>query len=222
MIIKIAIASHKNFYKVSTPILIESLLESGIEKKQIYVFISGFEKREEFVNEDIKHFELDHNSFEISPLIEIVEQEISSEYWFLIHDTCKVGNRFKELLYNIPESDIQKLSLKSKPSMSIGTYKYEYLLSNKEKILSLKNKDYSTDSLKNLKNWHINNEDIILWMTPPEPIIYNNNNNWRVVAEENWYNTGTSRRTEYYESLDLYKNKSNWGPTSGSRVIISL
>ena len=61
------------------------------------------------------------------------------------------------------------------------------------------------------KYWGVPNEDWIMWMTDPSPIIYNDNDNWSVVDNDNWYGTETIRRTEYYPSLDLYKNKSNWG-----------
>ena len=136
--IKIAIATNKNFYEKTLPIIISSLLESGIEKKDIHVFNSGFDDyKMEIINEITYHF-LNHNSYEYGPLIEICEKRIKSEYWFLIHDTCKVGLNFKKLLYNIPNKNTMKIALKSKPSMSIGLYNYNYLLSIEEKLLSIK------------------------------------------------------------------------------------
>jgi hypothetical protein len=217
--IKIAIATNKNFYKETLPIIINSLLDAGIEKEIINVFNAGFDNEKFEVIDGINHYYLNHNSYEYSPLIEIVEKELVSEYWFLIHDTCKVGKSFKELLYNIPESKPEKLALKTKPAMSIGSYKYDYLLLNKEKILSIKNKDYSRESLMHWKLWGVPNEDYILWMVAPNPTIYNGRDDWQIIGYENWYNSNTVRRTEYYPSLDLYKNKSNWGQTGNNMVI---
>lgn len=211
MVIKIAVATNINFYKHSLPILINSLLKSGIDKKDIFIFNSGFPENKSELIDGIQYFYLNQNSYEYSPLIEIVSMELESDYWFLIHDTCKVGSRFKELLYNIPVNMPEKLALKTWPAMSMGSYRYDYLLSIKDIILSIKNEDLSFGSLMHWKNWGVPNEDFILWKTHPEPVVYNNNSNWFVVDYENWYNTGTVRRTEYYESLDLYKNKSNWG-----------
>lgn len=211
--IKIAIASNKKFYKLSLPILIESLINCGIEKNNIHIFISGFDEYKSTEEEGLYYHYLDHNSYEYSPLIEIVEKEIVSEYWFLIHDTCKVGNNFKNLLYNFPNGAL-KMALKSKPCMSIGLYNYDYLKKHKEKIISIKNSDYSDESMDKWKNWGVPNEDFILWMTDPPPQIYNDKDSWEVIDYENWYGTNTVRRTEYYPSLDLYKNKSNWGQTS--------
>jgi hypothetical protein len=221
MKIKIAIATNINFYKHSLPIILDSLLKSGIERESIYVFNAGFNEKSDEIVDGIQYYYLNQNSYEYSPLIEIVERELESEYWFLIHDTCKVGERFKELLYNIPETKPEKLALKRKPAMSMGSYRYDYLLTIKDKLLSIKNVDFSKESLMKWKRWGVPNEDYILWMTSPEPMLYNDNNNWSVVKEENWYNTGTIRRTEYYESLDLYKNKSNWGQT-GDNMIINI
>ena len=217
--IKIAIATNKNFYTLTLPILLESLFECGISKDIIHVFNSGFESYSHEIIDEINYHYLDHNSYEYSPLIEIVDKNLESEYWFLIHDTCKVGPKFKELLYNIPNNKPEKLALKKSPCMSIGYYRYDYLISVKDKIMSIKNTDYSYESMNYWKNWGVPNEDYILWKTTPEPLLYNNISDWEIVTYENWYNTNTIRRTEYYPSLDLYKNKSNWGQTAGAMVI---
>lgn len=216
--IKIAIATNINFYEKTLPIIIESLLNCGIEKKDIYIFNSGFNESEFFIDNGIPHYRLNYHCFEYAPFIEIVEKNILSEYWFLIHDTCKVGSRFKELLYNIPENRPEKLALRSKPCMAIGSYKYDYLIKNKDLILSLKNTDYSESSMTHWKNWTVNNEDFLLWMTEPQPIIYNNIDSLQVVDYNSWYGEGVPRRTEYYPSLDLYKNKSNWGQSSNLTI----
>lgn len=208
--INIAIASTKLFYEKSLPILIPSLIDSGIKKNKIHVFISGFDIFKKYIKDEITYYELNHNSFEYSPLIEIVEKNIESKYWFLIHDTCKAGPNFKKLIYNIPNTNPDKISPKLWPSMSIGLYKYEYLLSVKDKIISIKNTDYSKESLLKWKNWGAPNEDYILWKTEPCPVLYGNGG-WEIHKMENWYQTKTIRRTEYLPSIDLYKNKSNWG-----------
>ena len=217
--IKIAIATNKNFFDKTLPIILPSLLSVGINKEDIHIFNAGYDEYKMEVIDGITYHYLNHNSYEYSGLIEISEREIESKYWFLIHDTCKVGSKFKELLYNIPSDNPVKIALKGKPAMSMGLYRYDYLLSLKEKLTSIKNTNYSQDSMMNLKRWGVPNEDYILWMTEPTPLIYNNNDSWTIVDNNNWYNTGTTRRTEYYPSLDLYKNKSNWGQTGDNMVI---
>jgi hypothetical protein len=88
------------------------------------------------------------------------------------------------------------------------------LLSLKDKIMGIKNTNYSEQSMTYWKNWGVPNEDYIMWMTEPTPLIYNNNDKWVVIDNDNWFDTNTERRTEYFFSLDLYKNKSNWGQLS--------
>jgi hypothetical protein len=73
--IKIAIATNINFYKETLPIIIESLINSGIGKENINVFNAGFENEKFEVIDGINHYYLNHNSYEYSPLIEIVEKE---------------------------------------------------------------------------------------------------------------------------------------------------
>jgi hypothetical protein len=224
MDIKIAIATNKNFYELSLPIIIKSLLDCQINKDQIFVFNAGFDQEDTHVVDGITYYFLNHNSYEYSPLIHICENDLESDYWFLIHDTCKVGERFKELLYNIPDSLPDKIALKNCPAMSIGTYKYSYLKSIQDKLFEIKNTDYSFESMIKWKEWGVPNEDYILWRTEPTPVIYNETNqeSFIVIREENWYGTGTIRRTEYFPYLDIYKNKSNWGQTSGAGMVITL
>jgi hypothetical protein len=217
--IKIAIATNKNFSQFSLPVILKSLIDCQINLDDIIVFHAGYDEREEKIIDGIKNVFLNHNSFEYSPLIDICENNLESEYWFLIHDTCKVGPRFKELLYNIPVDKPEKLALKSKPAMSMGLYKYTYLKSVEQKIFTIKNTDYSHESIMKWKLWGVPNEDFILWMTEPNPKFYNNIDEFSIVDNKNWYGTNTIRRTEYYPSLDIYKNKSNWGQTGNNMVL---
>jgi hypothetical protein len=213
-VIKIAVATNIQFYNNTLRILLPSLLDCGIKPSDINVFIAGCDSYKKYISSNIEFINLQHNSFEYSPLIEICEKQIESEYWFLIHDTCKVGPNFKNLLYNIPQNKPEKIALRSFPSMSIGSYRYDYLMSVKEKLFSIKNTDYSENALNHWKYWGVPNEDFILWKTNPLPVIYNNIDDCVVLDYNNWYNSSSQRRTEYYKSLDLYKNKSNWGQSS--------
>ena len=214
MKIKIAIASNNRFLTKTFDVFYSSLINASVPPEDIYIFNSGFEKRKDFKIGKSTYVELEHNSFEYSPLIDIVENKIESEYWFLMHDTCKVGKNLYKLL--IEKSNIfvnpLKIALKNKPSMSIGLYSYEYLLIHSIKIISLKNKDYSLDGLQKQKQWGIDAEDYILWMTEGQTENYTPKNNFETINCDNWYGEKTHRIVEYYCELDLYKAKSNWTP----------
>jgi hypothetical protein len=223
--IKIAIASSINFYQKSLHVIIPSLIECGIKKEDIHVFIAGWGSEGRQDNEGMTFYQLEHNSYEYSPLIEIVDKELKADYWFLIHDTCKVGPKFKKLIYNIPKNRPEKVAMRPTPSMSIGAYRYDYLMSCKDQLMNIRNTDLSVESLKKWKYWGVDAEDYILWKTSPDPAVYDGfgeEDKHHILGYENWYGTNTTRMIEYHPALDLYKNKSNWGQSTGPNMIIDL
>jgi hypothetical protein len=228
MLIKFAIASNSNFEEKSIPIILNSLIENEIDPELIHVFSGGYDSYVYEKRQQYHYHRLDQNSYEYSPLIAIVEMELESEYWFLIHDTCKVGPDFKKLVYSIPDSKPEKLALTTHPAMSVGSYRYDYLMSEpvKQKLLAIKNNDYSRDSMIDWKIWGVPNEDYILHKTEPAAVIYNpelgTGYSMQIVDHNNWYGTGTTRRTEYFKNLDVYKNKANWTMKSREEQEINL
>lgn len=221
MKIKIAISTNIKFYKISLPVLLKTLKECGINDKDIYVFNGGFNEEKIEIIDNIKYYFVRQNSYEYTPLIEIVEREIISDYWFLIHDTCKVGPEFNNLLYNnIPSYFPEKIAICNHPAMSIGLYKYDYLLSVKEKLIDIKNLDLSEESMIKWKIWGVPNEDYIMFKTYPEPLVIKDER--QNLGYDNWYKTSTTRIVEYYPSFDIYKNKSNWGQEIGEKMIREL
>lgn len=212
--INICVNSTKSFSEKTIPIIVESLLGSGICPKNIFVIEGGYEERLVNQKENYTHILTDQNSLEYTGLIDIVEYGLKSDYWFNIHDTCKVGSKFKELLYNIPETLPDKIALRSHPSMSIGSYKYEYLVKHKQRLLDIKNKNYSRESLQEWKRKGISMEDYMLYKLTDSPTLrYNphvSDEGWNIIENEDWYGTNIKRRIEYHPSLDLYKSKSNW------------
>lgn len=211
--INICVNSTKNFSEKTLPVIIPSLIESGVSPDQIYVFEGGNEIREVINNETHILIKTNHNSMEYTGLIDIVENEMDSDYWFNIHDTCKVGKKFWDLVNRIPKNFPDKISLWRHPSMSIGSYKYEYLLKHKSRLLEIKNQDYSRETLQKWKQWGIHAEDYMLYKLNDSPtIVYNpelNLSSYDLKDEESWYG-GVPRRIEYYPQLDLFKSKSNW------------
>jgi hypothetical protein len=212
--INICVNSTKSFSEKTIPVVVQSLLESGIDSKNIFVIEGGYEKRYIEKKDTYTHIFTNHNSLEYTGLIDIVEYEMVSDYWFNIHDTCKVGKNFKKLLYNIPNNFPDKIALRSHPSMSIGSYKYEYLIKHKERLLNIKNKNYSRESLQYWKQKGIEMEDYMLHkLQDVDTFIYNPEiscSGWNIIEGEDWYNTNIKRRIEYHPTLDLYKSKSNW------------
>lgn len=215
--VKIAVGSNRLFFSKTLPICLPSLINAGIQRNNIVVFLAGYKERKSYVRDGIEYIELDHNSFENSAFIDIAENELESEYWFFIHDTCKVGEKFKRLMLNVPKH-AEKVALRKWPSMSIGLYTYKYIKKYKEKLLKIKNKNYDHDHMMREKLWGIPNEDYILWLEEPESTFVYGNYNMTVIDHENWFGEDTKRLTEYHKNLDLYKNKSNWGKYQGRNL----
>lgn len=212
--INICVNSTKSFSEKTIPVIVQSLLESDIDAKNIFVIEGGYEERYVEEKDTHTHIFTNHNSLEYTGLIDIVEYEMISDYWFNVHDTCKVGKDFKKLLHNIPDDFPNKLALRSHPSMSIGSYKYEYLLKHKQRLLDIKNTDYSRESLQRWKQKGIEMEDYMLYkLQDSSTIVYNphiTSDGWNIVEGQDWYKTNIKRRIEYHPTLDLYKSKSNW------------
>jgi hypothetical protein len=212
--INICVNSTKSFSEKTIPVIVDSLLECQIDSKNIFVIEGGHEQRTIEEKDTYTHIFTNHNSLEYTGLIDIVEYEMVSDYWFNIHDTCKVGKNFKKLLYNIPNNLPEKIALRSHPSMSIGSYKYEYLIKHRQRLLDIKNTDYSRESLQHWKQKGIGMEDYMLYkLQDVDTFRYNpeiSDSGWNIIDGEDWYQTNIKRRIEYHPTLDLYKSKSNW------------
>lgn len=219
----IAISSNRNFYKKTLPILIPSLLSCGFSEGQIKVFVGGFSENKIQSINGIEYYFLDNNSIDATAFVGIVEFSLLADYWFFLHDTCKVGKKFKDRIEKpLIKNNIVKMALIERPSMNIGLYSGEYILSKKDKILSIKNTDYSQNALLNQKKWHIQYEDFLLWLEPPTPLLYPDYVGFEITHFDNWYQGESIRRTEYYPHIDLYKNKANWGQELPNQASIEL
>lgn len=202
-IIKIGISTCKKYVNKTIPPLISSLIKSGIDKNDIYVFCGDCVENKNYIRDGINCYAATHNSFDYTSYIEIVENQLNYN-WFLMHDTCRAGPKFKELLYSKTELNHPKIALKPAPpaSMSIGYFKYDYLNKYRDKILSFKNLNKSTA---------LANEDYFLTKVEPETCAYYGTERYEQPLDNFWYKTSTPRIQEYFPHLDLYKLKANWG-----------
>lgn len=206
MKIKFCISSNKNFYKKTYNLIIRSLLNCGISKEDIYMFIGGEEKYQKIEN-DINLFFVDHNSFDFTSLISILDLNLSSDYWFSMHDTCFVGKNFLNILNNF-NHDTQAVKLYSelRDSMNIGSYSQQYLNLIKDKILNFKNKDYSPEGLNKFKSSLVLNEGLFF-----KECTVKNYSSYKIKSgPTDFYENGVLRILEYYPELDFYKVKANW------------
>jgi len=210
--IKIAISSVKKYSSYTLPVIIPSLLESGVPKENIYIFEGGYDERTVGEYEGVTHIKVANNSFDYTALIDIVENELESEYWFLIHDTCKVGPKFNELVSNIPEGNPDVVCmLGSNPgTMNICSYKYTYLRDRYNQILALKNTNYTDEGLLVAKGVAAAAENSL----QVGSVIYNPHLFSDILSERepsHYVSNGVNRNVRYFGNLDLYKYQANYG-----------
>lgn len=225
MRIRIAVASCKAFSEKTLPILIPSLLKAGVPPDDIVIFEGGHAHEAQLAS-TVEHWLVTHNSFEYTPLIEVALREMPADYWFLMHDTCEVGPAFLDRLYGIPDTLPAKVAMRSFPSMSMGAYRYDYLLRQTKPLLEARNFDLSHEGMKAKKAWGLHREDHILWRDHTETtFVYpriDGHPEMLVKELPNPYGSGVVRRAEYFPSLDVTKYKSNWGQTSIQDMVIDV
>lgn len=211
MKVKFAISSHKNFYETTYPIIVNSLINSGVPKEDIYFFIGGFSSYDQQPNnEEINIYTTDHNSIDFTGLISVVDLNLKADYWFLLHDTCYVGDRFYNIVSNYNYENVDAVKMCNDVSMNMGSYKQSYLDDIKEELLKYKNTNYSQESLQHYKSLLVQKEDLFFHKTKNKKEY---NSTLRLTEGPlDFYKNGIPRIIEYFEQMDLYKVKANWYP----------
>lgn len=221
--IYIAVNSHKNFSPKTLPVLIPSLLACGVPRDRIVVFEGGHNKSAVTQYQFYLKVQCTHNSIDFTALLELADRDdirSKAEYWFLIHDTCKVGSSFWKLICDMGEHHRpEKMALRPRPSMNIGAYRSDYIVKHREYLQKTRNDSFDRDIVQEFKKWGQIGEDYLLHkqedcIAPTyHPELYiGKEGGMTINPNDDWYNsTGIVRRTEYYPNLDLYKSKANWG-----------
>jgi hypothetical protein len=214
MNIKFAVTSYNKFWETTIPILIPSMIESGIKPEDIYVFVGGFNRHIKLPNDyGVNIFGVAHNSIDYTGLISLIEFNLVNDYWFYLHDTCYVGLDFYNKIknYNYP-AVFSSVSVTDGPSMNMGLYSWSLLEKRKKDILNKKNRDYSVAKTLDWKKRGVFWEDEIIGRGGPFYYCHDSRVDRGQNREEynNIYKTDTRRAVEYFIDLDLYKVKANW------------
>ena len=129
---KFIISSHISSKDKALPKLIKSFEINNINN---VISIVGGCSEECFNNNT---YYVSHNSFDHTALISILELQLKSKYWFVLHDTCELGPNFYNLLsqYKIKHPYI---SITEMAWMNMGLFSQDFIEENKNYILSLKN-----------------------------------------------------------------------------------
>ncbi len=194
---KIVISSHIKSYQKTATTFINSLTRNNLNTKNILLVVGGNEVRYESTFLNCQTIFVDHNSFDHTGLIEILEGNHKSDYWFSSHDTCISGPKFINFLssYN-PKKDY--VSITDMGWLNMGLFKHSYLERNKQYILSLKNCSKIRAILSERIFTRL--EDYDFFIKDHDCI--------RSLENENIYNDDKKRNVLYFKGLDFYKYQS--------------
>lgn len=196
--LRIVISSYKTSYKNSGKKLIESLVcNNNFSSDQILLVIGGYDKREQFEYLNCKAVKVDHNSYDHTGLIEVIESEEQSKYWFSTHDTCIAGPNF---ISSILKYKINKdfVAMTEMGWLNMGIFSQSFLKKNKSFILSLKNCSKIRAILSERTFTRLGDYQ---FLTPNSKV-------HRSIENQNIYEDSKKRNVLYFEQLDFYKYQS--------------
>lgn len=232
--IKYFISSHKQYYTSTYLPIITSLLESGINSKDIYMVVGGCDSNTSFTNElKVNMRYVPYNSFDLTALVyaSLNLEDIEGSHIFLMHDTCLVGPKFKQLVEDYDPKDVIK-TLRPAISMNMGLYSKQSIHQNSKHLNQMQFNPTTPEQLQQVKTFFVRNEDIIFKQYPNE--CYKNYYTEGVIAthtltlgqlhnifDKEPYTTyinemqssGIDRVAGYGPNLDFYKFQANtaWG-----------
>lgn len=202
---KYVISSHKDYIDTTEGPIISSLVNSGIDLNDIYIFVGGYDTECGYsrISDSINKYFAPHNSLDFTGLISVIEMNLESEYWFLLHDTLYVGPNFHKTVKEFNYENVDYVALTFDTSMNMGAYKWSYIQNKRDQILSYKN---NSDDLQSYKKRLINDEDVFI---KPKTHSYCTTQRKTIPATD-YYKNNTQRIIEYFPGIDLYKIKANW------------
>jgi len=207
----IVVNSTKKYADITLPLLFESFEKyKGDYKPEIIVIIGGYDAVTVRKLESYTIIEVDNNTIDFTGLIYILENDIiKQEHFLYIHDTIVVGETFFIRHANLPPIPTNTTVSFQFPSSFIGIYSINTLHKFKNEILALKNKDYSEDSIKNIKHTCVLQEDYIFRLNISNHLFFPTKPDPKWGTTVNIYN-GAPRLQEYYADLDFNKYKATW------------
>jgi hypothetical protein len=206
--IAIAVTTSKNYFDKTIPKLIKRFSELGFDLNKVYVFEGGYKKNEK-IEKTFNHYRVDHNSFDLTALISILDLKIDNEkHWLLLHDTLHIKKSFKYIIATINPDLYDCMPLRDGQSMNIGIYSHDFIIKNEDYIVSVKNMDYSTEGIQKSKYRGVLEEDYLFKNSKNSKIINKILYFSEHVESESYF--GTIRSKETYPQLGIVKYKANF------------
>jgi len=189
---KFIISSHISTFNKCALRLKESFLYNSIPEENILIVEAG----NEFCSFEKNIIKTNHNSFDHNAIIEILENNLKSKYWFVTHDTCEAGFEFYKKIKNIPiftpYTPITEMGW-----LNMGLFSNDFIHQNKNYILSLKNCS---------KKRAILSERVFSLMGDCKS--FGLQKDTEIIRDCKIYNDNKERVTLYFPFLDYYKFQS--------------
>jgi hypothetical protein len=227
---KFLISSHQKYYINTYPVIIQSLLDASINPKDIIMVVGGCSadtKLHNFLN--INLIPVEYNSFDLTALIYVgdILDSIQNTHFFLMHDTCLVGSRFKDEVMKYDMQDLSKF-LRLGISMNIGLYTKQLITSSKSILDASKFYPQTPEQIQKVKEYFVVHEDILFKQHPDHcsktPYVTDGMNNLTLDELKARFprepyisyftllqNSNIQREIGYGAELDFYKLQANTG-----------
>ena len=177
---KIVINSHVNGWRALSHLLESMRMYEGFNDFQFIVIIGGYydiPKYEIIIDENIMFIKSNHNSIDFTGLITLAElnYENVDDYFFYMHDTCRIGPEFYKKLGEINLTNVSTMRIHKNSSMNMGIYSQKII--NSFKWFLLENKNTEESRCMEYKSKGIGNEDFI-FLNDPNTFTIGNWNDW--------------------------------------------
>jgi len=191
---KFLISTNPTYSLKTLPILVPSLIRSGVSTKDIVICYNDNESKVATDYLGITHNHYETHMFEYVSFLTAIELE---DDCFLLHDTCEADTDFLTKLNEfILDKEYDCIRLKLGYSNGMGVYSRSYLESIKDRILDIP-KMMDKKQAINLEDSFWGGRVLIFGKDP-------------LVSTEDVYNTGSPRRVEHYIEIGLKKYKGNY------------
>jgi hypothetical protein len=191
------------------PILFASMKKNNIPNNQIFVFVNEAENDDIITKDGVTYYNSsDRTYFEwIIPKL-ILQNNLQSDWWFLLHDTVILGDTFFEKVSAHENNNAKLIMMSSVMSNNMGMVKQEVFDIHRGYFeYELNDLNKNVDALSR-KLWVIRHENDYLKIDPSRMVFYNDDRYENMTMQQY---IGSNRYVEYFPNIDLYKMKKNNG-----------
>lgn len=192
--LRFCISTHVSDMHRSIPVITNSLFRNGIDPDQIHVVAGGFDNKQMLEINRVKIHCVEHNSYDHTALIDVVENNIPGWWWFVMHATSEAGPKFVEKILE-KGFDYEHIAVLEFGWLNMGLMSRSFIEKNANYILNLKNCSKMQAILTEQMYWRM--AETRDYYNEVSPKIHAGN---REV-----YQDGIQRQVLYLDGCDLYK-----------------